>query len=83
MVPVIRVSHEYRPGYNCIQCGFCERNTKQITAQISTDNKNRNFTLLTLCILCLNETYTSSSFEISGPANGTEVSFPIPTLTHY
>lgn len=40
LVPGLRVNREYRPGYNWIQCGFV---TEILTAQISTDDKNRNF----------------------------------------
>lgn len=35
---------------------------------------------LTLCILCIHKTYPSFYFEISDPANGKDISFPLPTL---
>lgn len=40
LVPGLKVNREYRPGYSWIQCGFV---TETLTAQISTDDKNRNF----------------------------------------
>ena len=34
------INNDYRPWYNCIQCGLYERPQLQ-TAQTSTDDKNR------------------------------------------
>lgn len=57
---------------------LCDRNTDSTNFYWWQEQKFYN--LLMLCILSINETSTSSYFEVCGPANDKEISFAIPIL---